>query len=82
MGARSLYLGALPLQDKNHHYQISALGVTRILAVLEDVERQDTCLHSPVKISTWKHLGIQEKQLAAPDYEAVPLDILPKASIT
>ena len=66
-----IYLGALPLKNKGHLQEIVDLGVTRILAVVEDFELEEGYLHTPVKAEDWEPQGIQVTQIPAVDYEAL-----------
>ncbi|MCB1083940.1 MAG: dual specificity protein phosphatase family protein [Simkania sp.] len=64
----NLYLGALPLKNMGHLESIAELGVTDILAIVEDFELEDGWFNSPVKEGDWEAYGISIKQIPAVDF--------------
>ena len=64
----NLYLGALPLKNKGHLEDITALGITRVLSLVEDFELKDGYFNTPVKSTDWKKNGIAHKQIQAIDF--------------
>jgi protein-tyrosine phosphatase len=64
----NIYLGGIPLKNKGHLEQIAALGVTKVLGVLEDFELEDGYVNSPAKVADWDTKGISFEQVKAADF--------------
>lgn len=70
----NLYLGAIPLKNEGHLEGIHALGVTRVLSVVEDFEIEDGWFNIPVKKEEWESLGIEMIQIKAADFLPLKLE--------
>ncbi len=64
----NIYLGALPLKNKQHLDKIVDLGVTHVISMVEDFEIEDGWLNKPVKRLDWEARGIQVKHIQAVDF--------------
>lgn len=70
-----IYLGGLPLINKGDSQKIPALGVTRVLSMVENFEIEDGWLgNKPVKPADWEAQQIQVKRIQAVDYYPVTND--------
>jgi atypical dual specificity phosphatase len=67
----NIYLGALPLKSKGHLQEIADLGVTQVLAVVEDFELDVGYFNTPITSTDWNELGIGFTQIPAVDFEAL-----------
>lgn len=63
-----IYLGALPLKNKGNLEEILALGVTRVLSLVENFELEDGWFNKTVKPAEWREKGVQVHQISAVDY--------------
>lgn len=64
----NLFLGAIPLKNQGHLEEITNLGVTSILSVVENFELEDGWFNVPVKVEDWKERGITVLQIEAADF--------------
>ncbi len=63
-----LYLGAIPLKNEGHLSQIKALGVTSIIALVEDFELEEGWFDTPVTIDDWSQTDINVIHIKAVDF--------------
>lgn len=63
-----LYLGALPLKNEGHLEEISKLGVTCVLSMVENFEIEDGWANIPVKKEDWEEKGIEVMHIEAVDF--------------
>ena len=69
-----LYLGAIPIQDWNHHIQLKELGITHVMTITELHENlQPNLLVTPVTPHDWKELGIIHCQIETSDQSSLTL---------
>lgn len=64
----NIYLGALPLKNKNHEEMICALEVRAVLSVVEDFELEPGWINTPVQVGDWIEKGIDVKRIPAVDF--------------
>ena len=65
----NIYLGGLPLKNKNHQQQIVDMGVTYIIALVEDFELEEGWWNKPVQPQDWQENGIIINQIPAVDFQ-------------
>ena len=69
-----LYLGAIPLINKNHLVQLKELGVSTVITVLEQFEMEtDTYISQPVKQADWEANDVVNHIVETPDYNPIEL---------
>jgi protein-tyrosine phosphatase len=72
----SIYLGALPLKNKNHLEQICALDVKAVLSAVEDFELEPGWFNTPVQVGDWSGKGVDVKRIQAVDFCPLTLEQL------
>lgn len=77
--ADKIYLGAMPLKNKDHVDKIIKLGVTTILSINEEYEFNDQLFAKPVKAIDWQEKKINILKIESPDLEPIELLKLAKA---
>lgn len=65
----NIYLGAMPLKNRNHHQVIHDLGIKAILSVNRTYEFQKQFLAEPVQSTDWEARGISFRRISSPDLE-------------
>jgi atypical dual specificity phosphatase len=74
-----IYLGAIPLLNKNHITKFKELGIDAVVTILEMFEIQtDTYISQPVKGVDWKANNIENQLLLTQDYSPIQMDKLNK----
>ncbi len=72
--SENLFLGGIPLQNRNHNEKLKQLGVGAVCAILEDWEaEEETFMSVPVREDDWNRLGIQYRRFSCPDMEPLEL---------
>lgn len=72
--SENLFLGGIPLQNRNHSEQLKRLGIGAVCAILEDWEAEDeTFMSVPVREDDWNRLGIEYRRFSCPDMEPLEL---------
>lgn len=69
----NLYLGGLPLKNKNHLEKLKAKKVFSILSVIEDFEYRNTPISFPVSKNELKNEGFLQHQIVTKDFHPVDL---------
>ena len=64
-----IYLGGLPLKNKDHLQQITDLGVTWVISLVEDFELQESWWNTPVQPQDWQQNGIVVEHIPAVDFK-------------
>lgn len=77
--SEDIYLGAMPLKNRNHIETITRLGVKAILSVNEDYEFNNQLFAEPVKSTDWEAKGVTFNRISSPDLEPVQVDLLNQA---
>ncbi len=65
----SLYLGRIPLKNRDDHTRLKELGITSVLSVVEKFENHSVSLFSdPVTPDDWKGLNVSHLQIESRDF--------------
>lgn len=75
----NLYLGAMPLKNKNHINKIAQIGVKAILSINEDYEFGDQLFAKPVREMDWQKRNIKVLRISSPDLEPIQIAKLAQA---
>lgn len=63
-----MWLGELPVVERNDHLALKALNVTHIIALVEDFERQPGLFYTPVSDALFASLNITVSQYRVADH--------------
>lgn len=74
-----IYLGAMPLKNKNHIDKIINLGMKAILSINEDYELQDQLCAKPVKPKDWQERNVRVLNISSPDLKPIEISKLAQA---
>lgn len=76
-----VFIGALPLKNKNHLVDLYKRNVKTVISLAEQKEHEnDSLLAKPLRGSDWKKVDVEFLHLQCPDYLPVPITIMDRGA--